>query len=56
MAELPAPDDDAASNRPDDPAPSIEAYEVEDGMVLYDARNPLAWLMGTHTANIDNCR
>lgn len=27
-----------------DPAASIEAYETEEGVVLYDAQNPLAWL------------
>ena len=30
-----------------DPAESIEAYETEDGVVLYDADNPLAWLQST---------
>jgi hypothetical protein len=23
---------------------TVEAYEVEDGTVLYDAENPLAWV------------
>ncbi|WP_174811765.1 DUF7331 family protein [Salinadaptatus halalkaliphilus] len=23
---------------------TIEAYETDDGMVLYDAENPLAWV------------
>lgn len=31
----------------DDPAESIEAYETDEGVVLYDAENPLAWLQST---------
>lgn len=27
-----------------DPAATIEAYETDNGVVLYDAENPLAWL------------
>lgn len=30
-----------------DPGESIEAYETEEGVVLYDADNPLAWLQST---------
>ena len=26
---------------------TIEVYETEDGIVLYDAQNPLAWLQTT---------
>lgn len=32
-----------------EPAASIEAYETEEGVVLYDAQNPLAWLQSTRT-------
>ncbi len=32
----------------DDPAESIEAYETAEGVVLYDAENPLAWLQSTN--------
>lgn len=28
----------------DDPTADIEAYEADDRTVLYDARNPLAWI------------
>jgi hypothetical protein len=27
-----------------DPAVDVEAYEVDDGVVLFDAQNPLAWV------------
>lgn len=38
-SDLPEPD---AAN--DD----IEAYETEDGVVLYDAQNPLAWMKASN--------
>ncbi|AAG19048.1 MULTISPECIES: hypothetical protein [Halobacterium] len=31
-----------------DPRDSVEAYDADEGVVLYDAENPLAWLKGTH--------
>jgi hypothetical protein len=38
--------DRPADRTPDEPdaLASIEAYETEDGVVFYDAENPLAWL------------
>mgnify|MGYP000389194511 CR=1 FL=1 len=37
--------DSAAEHRPDpDGIDTVEAYEIEDGTVLYDAENPLAWV------------
>ena len=42
---------DSAENRAEDEPPAgtetIEAYEVENGVVLYDAENPLAWVQST---------
>lgn len=35
-----------------DPAASIEAYETEEGVVLYDAQNPLAWLQSNRAVPI----
>lgn len=32
---------------------SIEAYETDEGVVFYDARNPLAWLKTTHALDLD---
>jgi hypothetical protein len=32
----------------DDARDSVEAYDTDDGVVLYDAENPLAWLKGTN--------
>lgn len=28
----------------DEELSNIESYDTEDGVVLYDARNPLAWV------------
>lgn len=32
---------------------SIEAYETEDGIVFYDAQNPLAWLKAPRTLTLE---
>ncbi|NHN58112.1 MULTISPECIES: hypothetical protein [Halorussus] len=34
----------AALPEPDDGEATVESYETEDGVVFYDADNPLAWL------------
>jgi hypothetical protein len=36
-----------------DETDSVEAYETEDGTVLYDADNPLAWIESTRTISLD---
>jgi hypothetical protein len=36
----------------DDGCETIEAYETDEGVVLYDARNPLAWLKATHALDL----
>ncbi|MFT4890833.1 MAG: hypothetical protein ACI9YT_001754 [Halobacteriales archaeon] len=38
--------DRSVDRTPDEPdaVASVEAYETEDGVVIYDAENPLAWL------------
>lgn len=38
--------------RPEDLA-SIESYETEDGVVFYDADNPLAWMEANRTVQLD---
>lgn len=35
-----------------DGADTVEAYEVEDGVVFYDAENPLAWLEATRVVSL----
>lgn len=37
----------------DDCRDSIEAYETDEGVVFYDARNPLAWLKATHALDLE---
>lgn len=44
-----------ASERPgpaDDGFETVESYEVDDGVVLYDAEAPLAWLRSDHTVEL----
>jgi len=28
----------------DEPEPNLESYETDDGTVIYDSTNPLAWI------------
>jgi hypothetical protein len=37
-------------------AETVEAYDTDDGVVFYDAENPLAWLQATHSARLDDVR
>ncbi|MFB6113023.1 MAG: hypothetical protein ABEJ58_02830 [Halodesulfurarchaeum sp.] len=39
-----------------DPAERIEAYETDEGLVLYDAENPLAWLQSTGAVSLEERR
>ena len=32
---------------------STESYEVRNGVVFYDADNPLAWLQADHVVDLD---
>ncbi|MFB6087040.1 MAG: hypothetical protein ABEJ85_00850 [Haloarculaceae archaeon] len=42
---------------PEPPAPegveTVEAYELDDGVVLYDAENPLAWVRTTRPVTLE---
>lgn len=33
---------------------TIEAYETDDGVVLYDAENPLAWVQTTRAVTLED--
>ena len=49
MSDHVNPDDEldraeAALPEADETEATIESYETEDGVVFYDAQNPLAWL------------
>ncbi|MFC4544389.1 hypothetical protein ACFO5R_20885 [Halosolutus amylolyticus] len=33
---------------------TIESYETEDGVVFYDAENPLAWVETSRTLALDD--
>ncbi|MFB6192397.1 MAG: hypothetical protein ABEI11_03655 [Haloarculaceae archaeon] len=53
-------DGDARGTDPSMPADeavaATEAYEVDDGVVLYDARAPLAWVQSTRAHTLDEMR
>lgn len=51
MAERADPGPDAPEPGTNDD--SIEAYETNGAVVLYDARNPLAWIESTAAVRID---
>ncbi|HKL30048.1 MAG TPA: hypothetical protein VJ898_12400 [Natrialbaceae archaeon] len=46
--------DRSVDRTPDEPdaLASIEAYETENGVVIYDAENPLAWLESSRTVSL----
>jgi hypothetical protein len=45
--------DSADDRRPDhDGIDTVEAYEIEDGTVLYDAENPLAWVESSEAVSV----
>jgi len=46
---------DAASEG-SDAIETTEAYETDDGVVLYDAENPLAWIQSGKTVPLDDAR
>ena len=35
---------------------TVEAYETDDGVVLYDAENPLAWVQTDGAVPIEDAR
>lgn len=40
----------------EDPRATVEAYETDDGTVLYDARNPLAWVKASNAQSVEETR
>jgi len=37
-------------------ADTIERYETDDGTVIYDATNPMAWIYSDGAAALPDCR
>ena len=35
---------------------TVESYDVDDGIVLYDAENPLAWVRTNEPVSLDDRR
>ena len=50
--------DDATDGREPSSEPrgieTIESYETEDGVVFYDAENPLAWVETSRTLTLED--
>ena len=47
--------DSTDAERPEQTAvETVEAYDVDDGVVFYDAENPLAWLEARRTFHLSD--
>ncbi len=44
---------DSATERADG-VETVERYETDEGVVFFDADNPLAWVEATRTVKLDN--
>jgi hypothetical protein len=44
---------DSTTERPDG-LETVERYETDEGVVFFDADNPLAWVEATRTVRLDN--
>ena len=51
----PRSDGQGRSDAEDEAVARVEAYDDEDGVVLYDAQNPLAWIEAKWTVRIQDC-
>ncbi|MFB6082677.1 MAG: hypothetical protein ABEJ94_00340 [Halorientalis sp.] len=46
---------DSAETGPEGPeVETIEAYETDEGVVLYDAQNPLAWVQSSAATTLED--
>jgi non-homologous end joining protein Ku len=45
----------SARERPVDGSETVEAYEEDGAVVLYDAENPLAWIETSRAVRITEC-
>jgi hypothetical protein len=58
MVDTPHPSDGQsrrAAGTEDEAVARVEAYDDEDGVVLYDAENPLAWIQAKSTVRVQDC-
>jgi hypothetical protein len=40
----------STAERADEPEPNLESYDTDDGTVIYDSANPLAWIKAAEDA------
>ncbi|MFC6961798.1 DUF7331 family protein [Halocatena marina] len=56
--DVPSTPDRADESRPESAVSnaiaSTEAYETDEGVVFYDADNPLAWMQSRETVRLDD--
>lgn len=45
----------AEADEEDEAVARVEAYDDDDGVVLFDAENPLAWIQATRTVRVQDC-
>ncbi len=48
-------DGESHGDSEDESVARVEAYDDEDGVVLYDAENPLAWIQAKSTVRVQDC-
>lgn len=56
MIDTPSRSDGRTHSEAEDEAVArVEAYDDEDGVVLYDAQNPLAWIEAKWAVRVEDC-
>ncbi|MFC6836204.1 DUF7331 family protein [Halomarina ordinaria] len=56
--DVPSEAESVAADRPDpgvsEAVETTETYETDEGLVFYDAQNPLAWILARDTVRLDD--
>ena len=57
MVDIPPPSEGGTgpATAEDESVARVEAYDDEDGVVLYDAENPLAWIQAKWAVRVQDC-
>lgn len=53
-SELDSAENRGSDGETPDGTETIEAYETEEGVVLYDAQNPLAWVQSSAAVTLED--
>jgi len=49
------PRDSSTTDPTDETNRTVESYETDDGVVFFDAQNPLAWVEASLTLRLSEC-